>query len=127
MLAGQGWEWTVARDDSVGTPPEAADTEVTLRILVVRSGGFAGIPQQWRVDPVTDSAEVAEWTELLDACPWGLPREDPASADRFIWRIEAWMPRVAHSASVPDAQLVGPWRTLVDRVQNVGLRGPARD
>lgn len=88
-----------------------------FRILVVRSGGFAGIRQQWHVEPA-DDAET--WVELVTACPWGSVAGDPSSADRFVWRIEARMPHPVRTATVPDAQLVGPWRALVDRVREVG-------
>ncbi len=89
-------------------------------ILVVRSGGFTGIPQQWHVEPVGD---LEEWVELVKACPWGAVARDEVSRDRFVWRIEAHVPPRSHTASVPDQQLVGPWRALVDRVQEAGARG----
>jgi hypothetical protein len=89
----------------------------TLSILVVRSGGFAGLTQRWRVE-AHDDAE--EWLALVHACPWGAVADDPASRDRFVWRIEARLPRAVRTASVPDAHLVGPWRALVDRVQEAG-------
>jgi hypothetical protein len=103
------------RKDDPDTPSRAA-----LTILVVRSGGFAGISQQWRVE-AHDDAE--QWLELVRACPWGAVGRDTESRDRFVWRIEARAPRKVRTASVPDAQLVGPWRTLVDRVQEVGTHG----
>ena len=91
-----------------------------VSILVVRSGGFAGISQQWRVDAQDDADE---WLELVRACPWGAVGQDAASRDRFVWRIEAHLPRTVRKASVPDAHLVGPWRVLVDRVQKAGAHG----
>lgn len=91
-----------------------------LSILVVRSGGFAGLTQQWRVE-AHDDAE--EWLELVRACPWGAVDRDAESRDRFVWRIEAHLPRTVRTASVPDAHLVGPWRVLVDRVREVGTIG----
>ncbi len=91
-----------------------------LSILVVRSGGFAGLHQEWRVEP---DGDADEWLALVRACPWGRIGRDEASRDRFVWRIEARMPPKVHTASVPDALLVGPWRALVDRVQEVGARG----
>jgi len=103
------------RKDDPGTPPGAA-----LSILVVRSGGFAGISQQWRVEPHDDQEQ---WLELLRACPWGAVGRDTESRDRFVWRIEAHLPRTVRTASVPDAHLVGPWRVLVDRVQEAGTHG----
>ena len=69
------------RKDDPGSPPGAA-----LTILVVRSGGFAGISQQWRVEAHDDQEQ---WLELVRACPWGAVRRDTESRDRFVWRIEA--------------------------------------
>ena len=97
------------REDEPNTRPRAA-----LSILVVRSGGFAGISQQWRVEAQDDAQE---WLDLVRACPWGAVGQDAASRDRFVWRIEAHLPRTVKKASVPDAHLVGPWRVLVERVQ----------
>lgn len=90
----------------------------SLRILVVRSGGFAGISREWRVEvDAGPEADAAEWRSLIDACPWGVQTEDPASRDRFTWRIEVRISRRRRTASVPDRDLEGPWRELVDRVQ----------
>lgn len=99
------------------TGKEPTPQRAGVSILVVRSGGIAGLTQQWRVE-AQDDAE--EWLALLHACPWGAVGSDPASRDRFVWRIEAHLPRAVRRASVPEAHLVGPWRTLVDRVQEVG-------
>lgn len=94
--------------------------QLTLRILVVRSGGIAGIRQQWQVE---EQLDADDWLELVTACPWDAVGSDPASRDRFVWHIEARMPRTVRTAQVPDAELTGPWRALVDRVQEVGSHG----
>lgn len=106
--------------DSTETQPRAAS--VPLRIVVVRSGGFAGISRSWRVEAGSDDA-VAEWRPFVDACPWDSVGVDPASRDRFTWRIEVRVSRRTHQASVPDRELTGPWRALVDRVQEQGDDG----
>jgi hypothetical protein len=90
-----------------------------LSILVVRTGGFAGIRQQWHVEP---DGDVEAWVELIRACPWRSVTADPESRDRFVWRIEAELPPRRRSASVPDRELVGPWKVLVERVQQEGQR-----
>jgi hypothetical protein len=96
------------------------DGRTRLSILVVRSGGFAGLTEQWQVDPQDDADD---WLALVHACPWGAVGHDAASRDRFVWRIEARLARTVRRASVPDALLVGPWRVLVDRVQESGTVG----
>jgi hypothetical protein len=101
-----------------GEPQTRSNAGVS--ILVVRSGGFAGISQQWRVEAHDDTEE---WLALVRACPWGAAGQDAASRDRFVWRIEAHLPRTVRRASVPDAHLIGPWRVLVDRVQQAGNHG----
>jgi len=108
------------RDEGGEDDAAVDDAAAEFRILVVRSGGFAGIRQQWLVDSPDDTSE---WLTLVQACPWGAVRPDPISRDRFVWRIEARIPRTPHAASVPDRELVGPWRALVERVQEVGTHG----
>jgi len=88
-----------------------------LSILVVRSGGFAGLTQRWLVEQPGDADD---WIALLRACPWDAVGSDPAARDRFVWRIEARIARRRRQASVPDRELTGPWRDLVDRVQAEG-------
>jgi hypothetical protein len=87
------------------------------RILVVRTGGFAGLKRSWAVEP---SDDVDEWMSLVDACPWDAVGTDPASRDRFVWRIEAVLPPERRTASVPDRELTGPWQVLVQRVREAG-------
>lgn len=107
---------------------DAARAPAPLTIIVVRSGGFAGLRRQWQID-AHDDAE--EWLALVRACPWGRIGRDTESRDRFVWRIEvrhmqaqqAHTVHTVHTASVPDALLVGPWRTLVERVQKAGTVG----
>ena len=87
-----------------------------LLITVVRSGGFAGLRQEWQAE-VGDPGERDDWMLLIQACPWGRTPTDPTSHDRYLWRIEARGPRLRRSATVPDAFLDGPWRALVERVR----------
>lgn len=89
-----------------------------LTVLVVRSGGVAGIPRRWSVeepDPGDD------WIALIDACPWDAAGSDgaarEAAPDRFTWRIEASVADRRRQASVAERELTGPWRSLVERVQ----------
>jgi hypothetical protein len=98
-----------------------AAARAELTILVVRSGGIAGISRRWSVDE-PDPGD--DWIALLEACPWDAVGADDAGRDRFVWRIEAHMATHSREASVPDSQLTGPWRELVDRVQQDGTDAP---
>lgn len=90
----------------------------TLVIVVVRTGGFAGLRREWRVEP--PSTEEPDWLTLVEACDWAYTGDDPTSRDRFVWSISVTLPREHHSATLPERDLTGPWRTLVDRVQDAG-------
>jgi hypothetical protein len=87
-----------------------------LTILVVRSGGIAGLTRRWSVD---EPEPADDWIALLEACPWDAVGET-SGADRFVWRIEAHLAARSREASVPDSELTGPWKDLVDRVQQDG-------
>ena len=90
-------------------------TDGILLITVVRSGGFAGLRQQWQAEIADDERD--EWMPLIKACPWGSTPTDPTSRDRYVWRIEARGPRLRRGATVPEAHLEGPWSELVARVR----------
>jgi len=90
----------------------APHTEASIVITVARTGGFAGLRQQWRAS--SDDGE--QWMPLIDACPWRSVAADTASRDRYVYLIEVKAPRKRRKASVPEASLIGPWRELVDRV-----------
>jgi hypothetical protein len=92
-----------------------------LSVVVVRSGGFAGMTRRWAVEQAPPDDD---WIALVEACPWRSVGTDPAGRDRFVWRIEVRAPRHRHRASVPDRELTGPWRDLVERVQTEGTLVP---
>ena len=96
-----------------------------LVITVVRSGGFAGLRQEWQAE--VEEQDRDDWMPLIQACPWGRTLSDPTSRDRYLWRIEARGPRLRRSATVPDAHLDGPWRDLVDRVREARDRDASDD
>ncbi|WP_227496900.1 protealysin inhibitor emfourin [Planctomonas psychrotolerans] len=85
-----------------------------MRIVVSRSGGFSGLTRRWVVD--TDGPESSDWHLLVDACPWDEQVDDPPQPDRYFYIIVA----NAHEARLPEQQVEGPWRTLVDRVRSAG-------
>lgn len=88
-----------------------------LTVRVVRSGGFAGIQREWRIQTPLD--EQQRILPLVEACPWQrVPPPDHLSRDRFVWRIEVRGP-IRHTATLPDSALDGPWRALVQIVQEL--------
>ncbi|MCR2801641.1 hypothetical protein QNO21_03350 [Microbacterium sp. zg-Y818] len=89
--------------------------EPALSVTVVRTGGIAGLRRTWRAAPAGDDAE--RWLELIDRCPWNDGSHDPSGADRFCWRVSAETGREHHEAELPDADVTGPWRTLIDAVR----------
>lgn len=94
----------------------AKQADRILIVRVIRSGGFAGVSREWTAesaDPGDDDRLLA----LVQACPWRqrIP-VDNLSRDRFTWRIEV-RGELRRTATLPDAALDGPWRDLVQRVQ----------
>jgi hypothetical protein len=88
-----------------------------MQVIVSRTGGFAGIRVTWRVR-VEEQPDRAEWRALVESMPWDdAPSLDtPPSGsqpDRYVYRI-AWE---QHEAVLPERQLEGPWRILVERVR----------
>ncbi len=74
-----------------------------MEIAVSRTGGVAGMTRTWsvRVDDGQDGA--ADWSALVDACPWDEPVASTPGADRFVYLVRA---------------VDGAWRRLVDRVRD---------
>jgi hypothetical protein len=88
-----------------------------LVITVVRTGGFAGLERRWSITADTDADE---WIPLVDACPWASVYTDALSRDRFVYRIEVSAPKRRRRAELPEAAVTGPWRILIERVQDAG-------
>ena len=100
-------------------PRSDPDEEPDFLIVVIRTGGIAGISRRWRVEPPRE--ETPRWVELIDRCPW----EDPSDAqqrgaDRYVWSIRARTPSARHERELPESALDGPWRRLVDAVREAG-------
>ena len=93
-------------------------------ILVVRSGGFAGLTREWRVSS-TDHPEV-DWVRLVEACPWEAAVSPDRARDQFVWRIEARARVRKCRATLPDSRVSGAWRSLVDEVKAVSTPPPTR-
>lgn len=122
-------------------PPIAAPVEVS----VTRTGGFGGITKRWVAEPA--AAEASVFIDLIAQCPWDAPAaaarrdtngdgkgdsddtgrsrsgaETPAApsagADRFVWWIRARCgEQEEREAELPEDDMVGAWRALVDAVR----------
>ena len=83
-----------------------------VTIVVVRSGGFAGLTRTWQVQ-VDDQPDRERWVELLRELDWDEHPHSPRP-DRFVYRIQVSRRRII----LPEPQVTGPWRELVERVQH---------
>jgi len=94
-----------------------------MLIIVMRSGGIAGISRRWRVAPEPD--EQPRWATLVERCPWDEPEpEIDPGADRFVWTVRARIPDAELQRELPESQLTGAWRDLVAAVREAGERTP---
>lgn len=91
--------------------------ERPVSVTVARSGGFAGLTREWSATATGDDRD--EWMPLIDACPWHAPSTPSTARDQFVWTIAVRAPRRRRTAVVPEHDLVGPWRSLVERVRAV--------
>lgn len=85
--------------------------ELPFVISVVRSGGFAGLRHEWTIE-VTAPDDAERWRPIIAACPWDHSPE-PGRPDGFVYVVQAH----DHTATVPESDLHGPWRQLVDEVR----------
>jgi hypothetical protein len=85
--------------------------ELPFVISVVRSGGFAGMRQEWTIE-VTATDEAERWHPMIEACPWD-GDDVPGHPDGFVYTVSA----ADHLATIPANRLNGPWRQLVDEVR----------
>ncbi|MBW9119365.1 hypothetical protein JNB63_04600 [Microbacterium trichothecenolyticum] len=115
------------------TPPAAPPA---VEVDVARTGGIAGITRRWSAQP--PEAEASDWITLIDRCPWseagtatgddaghapadarGATRRRDPMPDGFVWFIRAtWSGADAREAELPDEEVVGAWRELVDAVRD---------
>ena len=88
-----------------------------MKISVERRGGIAALTRVWTVHAHTETAKN-QWQPIVEACPWdAVPKTVRAAAetsgnqpDRFIYSIRAGQRR----AALPEQEVTGPWRVLVD-------------
>jgi hypothetical protein len=82
-----------------------------MRLVVVRTGGIAGMRRTWSSEVSSEEAEQ-RWLPLLQE-----PPEEPAGGqDRFTYEI-----RVGQQAvTISETSLTGQWRELVERARDGG-------
>jgi len=95
-------------------------------VTVQRTGGFAGLTRTWQVD-VEAEPDTDAWLVLLDHVPWSSAGSRGAGVqpDRFVYVISADT-RPRRKARLPESEVTGPWRELVDRVQQTASVDAAR-
>ncbi|WP_353115022.1 protealysin inhibitor emfourin [Microbacterium sp.] len=102
---------SAARDDG-----DTGAEGPAIVILVMRSGGIAGLRRRWEVAARGD--DEGRWTELLESCPWDDPAPRPdGGADRFTWSIRARMSDDERVRDLPESAVTGAWRDLIDAVR----------
>lgn len=118
-------EYETPGDGSNAVADTADDADQSrIVVAVVRTGGLAGLRRRWRVEP--DAAQAPQWVALVERCPWDEQADAgqadagqnlDAGADRFVWSIHAVLRKQQRERVVPDTQLQGAWRELVDAVR----------
>src|SRR3954470_8052967 len=95
-----------------------------MKIIVQRSGGVAGMQRTWTVQPEPPE-DTDRWQPLIEACPWDAITSGgtPAQPDRFMYSIRADRRR----AVLPERELTGPWRDLVECARAAAEQAAPRD
>ena len=88
-----------------------------MRIVVVRTGGFAGLTKVWSTQVSSEEAEQ-EWLPLLQ----DPPPEHPGGADRFVYEFQVGQTAV----TLPEQCVQGRWRDLVERARQASGDGPGQ-
>lgn len=76
-----------------------------MKIVVIRTGGFAGLTRVWSTQVSSEEAE-REWLPLLQEPP----PQKPAGSDRFVYEISVGPAAV----TLPEHCVRGKWRDLVE-------------
>ncbi|WP_191747769.1 protealysin inhibitor emfourin [Arthrobacter pullicola] len=81
-----------------------------MRLVVVRSGGIAGMRRTWSSEVSSQEAEE-RWLPLLQDAPSA--EAHAGMPDRFTYEISVGKAAV----TIPEESLQGRWRELVDRAR----------
>ncbi|GAB3140617.1 protealysin inhibitor emfourin [Marisediminicola antarctica] len=84
-----------------------------MKITVTRSGGIAGLTREWVVR-VEEQGDPDSWIRLVEQLPWQPRHRSAVHPDRYVYRIGVSRRRI----TLPEQDLTGPWRLLVDRVRD---------
>ena len=92
---------------------------VAIAVTVTRTGGIAGMRRRGARSPTR--AEPPHWITLIEECPWDAADParpiPPTGADRFVWHVDARCGEQQREAALPDPEVQGPWRELIDAVR----------
>ena len=88
-----------------------------MRIQVWRSGGLLGRRVEWDV-VVEEQPDPEQWQLLIDKLPWDKCSTTNTAPDRYTYGIRCDPNEVV----IPEQELTGPWRELVDRVRDADER-----
>lgn len=86
-----------------------------MRLIVTRMGGIAGMRSQWDLH-IEEQPDSEQWEILIDTLPWNDPPPAPPEPDRYVYRIRC----EPHEVTLQERQLQGPWRELIERVEDTG-------
>ncbi|MBF4994193.1 hypothetical protein ITX31_08720 [Arthrobacter gandavensis] len=87
-----------------------------MRLVVVRTGGMAGMRRTWSSEVSSEEAEE-RWLPLLREPP----EESAGGPDRFTYEISVGQQAV----TIPETSLKGRWRELVERARDGEEARPA--
>ena len=82
-----------------------------------RSGGLLGRRIEWNV-VVDEQPDPDQWYLLIAELPWGERSKTLPMPDRYTYEIRC----EPHEAVIPEQELTGPWRELVDRVRDANAK-----
>ncbi|MCS3844659.1 hypothetical protein [Microbacterium sp. AK031] len=109
----------------VAPPSDQDDGGSAVLIVIVRTGGLAGMRRRWHVEPPRE--EAPRWIELIDHCPWDAP--DPAQSEPphpSPTPRDSPQPRPTQPSPTPPSSTPTPTPRGADRfVWSIRARTPA--
>ncbi|WP_219949953.1 protealysin inhibitor emfourin [Salinibacterium sp. M195] len=88
-----------------------------MKVQVWRSGGLLGRRVEWDV-VIDEQPDPDQWYLLIAELPWHEHIITIPVPDRYTYEIRC----DPHEVVIPEQELVGPWRELVDRVREANKR-----